>query len=113
MVKTNLNMGVVEDGILFPVLSYKWFIDTSLPEEYNDIVRKQAVRLEVNIVKRMLTIEVEQPLPYASKMFGAIEILSKGTHRITVQHPSDIDTFVNLVSFNQSFISCSVSKRIY
>lgn len=77
-----------DSGILQPVLKHRWFLDTTLPDELNQLLRSQAVKCSINIVKRTFHLEIEQPISYGNKMFYIMELLAKGRTGISIQTAS-------------------------
>jgi len=78
-------MSSEESEILQPVLKNRWFLDTNLPDELNYLLKSQALRFSINLVKRTFHLEIEQPVKYANKMFYIMELLTKGSTGISVQ----------------------------
>lgn len=74
-----------DSGILQPVLRNRWLLDTNLPEELNQLLKVQAVRCSINLVKRTFHLEVEQPVGFANRMFYIMELLTKGATGISIQ----------------------------
>lgn len=83
--------------ILQPVLRQQWFIETSLSDEYNNLIRSQSVRCSLNMVKRTFHLEVEQPKKLAERMFRAILLLTKASTTFGLQC-SDGESMVEIIA---------------
>lgn len=83
---------MAQPELLQPVLLHRWKIDTTLSEDYNQLLVTQAVRCSIDVVNRVFKLEVEQPKGLAARMFGVIELLSKGATGITLQADSGYDS---------------------
>jgi len=82
-------------GILQPALAHRWAIDTSLPEDLNNLLQRCAIRCAFNLVDNTFTLVIEQPLTSNDTMFRMIRLLKNRTP-ITV---SFLDGDVGVGSF--------------
>ena len=74
-----------KDEILQPVLLHQWALDTTLPDDLNQLLRVQTLRCSINLVKKTFRLEVEQPVMKGNTMFHIIELLTRGSTGITIQ----------------------------